>query len=109
MTSKFRNHDAIWCKVDPNTKWRPAHIIDILPYQSYLIELEDGRQFRRNEHYITGQHPQSHNGAKPPDDSETSAEQSYSLYNLRPQAKQSVKWPNYPVNFEESEFNIDNL
>ena len=30
MMSKFRNHDTIWCKVDPNTKWKPGHIIDIL-------------------------------------------------------------------------------
>ena len=49
MTSKFRNHDAIWCKVDPNTKWKPGHIIDVLPNQSYLIDLDDGSQFRRNE------------------------------------------------------------
>ena len=60
--SKFKNHDAIWCKVDPNTKWKPGHIIDVLPNQSYLIELEDGRQFRRNKHHIAGQHPNPHNG-----------------------------------------------
>ena len=38
---------------DPNTKWKPAHIIDVMPNQSYLIELEDGRQFRRNEHQVS--------------------------------------------------------
>ena len=30
MTSKFRNHDAIWCKVDPNTKWKSGHIVSVL-------------------------------------------------------------------------------
>ena len=51
MMSKLRNHNAIWCKVNSNTKWRPEHIIDVLPNQSYLIELEDRRWFRRNEHH----------------------------------------------------------
>ena len=91
MTSKFRNHDAIWCKVNPNIKWRPGHIIDVLPNQSYLIELEDGRQFRKNEHHITGHHLHPRNGAKPPDDIKMSPEQSYNSYNLRPRVKQSVK------------------
>ena len=67
MMSKFRNHNAIWHKVDTNTKWKPEHIVDILHNQSYLIELDDGRQFRRNEHHITGQHPHPRNGAKPLD------------------------------------------
>ena len=60
------------------------------------------------KHHITGWH-HTHNSAKLPDYVKMSPEQSYSLYNLRPRAKQSVKWPNYPVNFEESEFSIDNL
>ena len=109
MMSKFRNHDGIWCKIDPNTKWRPGHIIDVMPNQPYLIELEDGRQFRRNEHHITGWHPQSCNVTKPLDDVKIPWEQFYSSYNLRSQAKQSIKWPNFPVNVEQSEFNIDNL
>ena len=104
MTPKFRNHDAVWCKVNPNTKWRPGHIIDVLSNQSYLIELEDGRQFRRNEHHITGQHLHPHNGAKLPDNIKMSPEQSYSSYNLRPQVKQNVKWPNYPVNINNWNF-----
>ena len=33
MTSKFGNHDAIWCKVDP----KPGHIIDVLPNWSVLF------------------------------------------------------------------------
>ena len=56
MTSKFRNHNPVWCKANPNTKWKPGKIIDVLPNQSYFIELEDYRQFRRNEHHITGWH-----------------------------------------------------
>ena len=84
MISKLRNHNVIWCKVDPNTKWRPGHIIGVLPNQSYLIELEDGRQFGRNERHITGQHLHPCNGAKLLDDVKMSAEQSYSSYNLRP-------------------------
>ena len=81
---------CIWCKVDPKTKWKPGHI-DVLPNQSYLIELEDGRQFRRNEHHITGQHPHPCNGAKLLDDIKPSSEQSYKLYNLRSQIKQNAK------------------
>ena len=51
-------------RLTPNTKWKPGYIIDVLPNQSYLVELEDGRQFRRNEHHITGQQPHPCNGAK---------------------------------------------
>ena len=107
MMSKFINHYAIWCKVDPNTKCKPGHIVNVLPNQSYLIELDDGRQFRRNEHHITGRHPC--NGTKLPDDIKTSSDQSASLYNLRPRIKQNVKWPSYPVNVEQSKFSINDI
>ena len=72
MISKYRNHDLVWCKLDPNTKWKPGKIIEVLPNKSYVIILEDNHEFRRNEHHITGQHPC--NGANLPDNVKTSPE-----------------------------------
>ena len=43
------------------------------------------------------------------DDVKMSSEQSNNSYNLRPQNKQNVKWPNYPVHVDQSEFSIANL
>ena len=87
----------------------PGHIVNVLPNQSYLIELDDGRQFRRNEHHITGRHLHPCNCAKLPDDIKTSSDQSENLYYLRPRIKQNVKWPNYPENVEQLEFSIANI
>ena len=79
------------------------------PNQSYLIELDDGRQFRRNEHHITGWHPHPHNGAKPLDDVKTSSDQSESLYNLRPRIKRISNGLIIQQMLEQSEFSIANI
>ena len=109
MTSKYKNHDLVWSKVDPNTKWKPGKITNVLPNQSYIVHLEDGCELRRNEHHITGQHS---NSANLPDYVKTSPEvkETHSSYNLRHWVKQRViKWPQFQANFKESEFSIDNL
>ena len=57
--SKYRNHDLVWCKVNPNTKWKPGKIVQVLPNQSHIVKLENDHELRRNEHHISGQHPSS--------------------------------------------------
>ena len=41
-SSKFQADQDVWVKVDPNTKWMAGKISQILPKQSYMIELSDG-------------------------------------------------------------------
>ena len=53
LPSKYGKDQSVWIKLDPNTKWVPGNIIQILPNQSYEVTLMDGRIFRRNEHHIT--------------------------------------------------------
>ena len=105
MTSKYRNHDKVWCKVDPNTTWLPRQIVYILPNQSYIVKLKHNYEVRRNEHHLSGQHPISVNGAKSPENVKTSpaVQENIISYNLRFQVKQSaVKWAYYPIRFKQN-------
>ena len=43
--SKFQIEQDVWVKVDPNTKWMAGKISQILPNQSYKVELSDGHVF----------------------------------------------------------------
>ena len=36
-----------WVKIDPHTKWMAGKISQILPNQSYVVELMGGHTFRR--------------------------------------------------------------
>ena len=53
LPHKYDNDQSIWIKLDPNTKWMPGKIMQVLPNQSYEVTLTDGQIFRRNEtpHY----------------------------------------------------------
>ena len=53
IPSKYSKDQSVWIKLDPNTKWVPGKITQVLPNQSYEVTLIDGRIFRRNEHHIT--------------------------------------------------------
>ena len=45
IPSKFQIDQDVWVKVDPNTKWMAGKISQILPNQSYKVELSDGHVF----------------------------------------------------------------
>ena len=53
VPSKYRIDQDVWIKLDPNTKWVPGKIEQVLPNQSYEVVLRDGHIFRCNEHHIT--------------------------------------------------------
>ena len=53
VLSKYSKGQSVWIKLDPNTKWMPGKITQVLPHQSYTDNLSDGCEFRRNEHHIT--------------------------------------------------------
>ena len=90
--SKFQINQDVWVKVDPNTKWIAGKITQILPNQSYKIELSDGCVFQRNQHHIT----KRQSCLKPSMNSEATSE-SHS-YNLRSRKiNNSVKWPDIPA------------
>ena len=90
--SKFQIDQDVWVKVDPNTKWMAGKISQILPNQSYKVELSDGCGFQRNQHHIT----KWQSCLKPSMNSEVVPE-SHS-YNLRSRKNnKSVKWPDIPA------------
>ena len=92
VPSKFQVDEDVWVKVDPNTKWMAGKISQILPNQSYKVELSDGRVFCRNEHHIM----KRQSCLKPSMNSEVTPE-SHS-YNLRPRKSvKCVKWPDVPA------------
>ena len=92
IPSKFQIDQDIWVKVDPNTKWMAGKISQILPYQSYKVELSDGHIFQRNQHHIT----KWQSCLKPSMNSEAAPE-SHS-YNLRSRKNnRTVKWPDIPA------------
>ena len=53
VPSKYIEGQDVWLKLDSSTKWMPGKVIQILPYQSYMVKLSDGRIFRQNEHHLT--------------------------------------------------------
>ena len=53
MPSKYSVDQDVWIKLDPNAKWVPGKIKQVLPNQSYEVTITDGHIFRRNEHHIT--------------------------------------------------------
>ena len=53
VLSKYGKGHSVLVKLDPNTKWMPGKIDQVLPNQSYEVTLSDGHIFRRNEHHIT--------------------------------------------------------
>ena len=53
VLSKYGKGQSVWVKLDPNTKWMPGKIDQVLPNQSYEVTLSEGHIFRRNEHHIT--------------------------------------------------------
>ena len=67
-------------------------ISQILPNQSYVVELTDGHVFCRNEHHIT-----KRQGCLKPSTDFLTDPDSHS-YNLRPRKNSKhVKWPDLPV------------
>ena len=48
VPSKYSEGQDVWLKLDPSTKWMPGKVIQILPFQSYMVKLSDGQIFRRN-------------------------------------------------------------
>ena len=92
VPSKFQVDQDVWVKVDPHTKWMAGRISQILPNQSYVIELTDGHVFHRNQHHIT----KRQGCLKPNADSQADSD-SHS-YNLRPRKNSKHgKWLNLPV------------
>ena len=53
VPSKYSIDQDVWIKLDPNAKWVPGKIEQVLPNQSYEVVLRDGCIFRCNEHHIT--------------------------------------------------------
>ena len=53
IPSKYQVNQDIWVKVDPHTKWMAGKISQILPNQSFMVELTDGHIFCRNKDHIT--------------------------------------------------------
>ena len=53
LPSKYTIDQDVWIKLDPNAKWVPGKIEQVLPNQSYEVVLRDGHIFRHNEHHIT--------------------------------------------------------
>ena len=92
IPSKYQVDQDVWVKIDPNVKWMPGKISQILPYQSYEVKLSDGRIFQRNEHYIT----RRLSCLKPRATGE--AVQTSNSYNLRSRRiSKSVKWLDLPT------------
>ena len=52
VTSKYSIDQDVWIKLDPNAKWVPGKIEQVLPNQSYEVVLRDGCIFRCNKHHI---------------------------------------------------------
>ena len=98
VPSKYQLNQDVWVKVDPHTKWMTGKISQILPNQSYVVNLSDGCTFHQNEHHIT----RRLSCLKPRATSEAN-ETSHSR-NLRP--RKSVKhihWLEYPAEVKQGE------
>ena len=92
VPSKFQLDQDVWVKIDPHTNWMASKISQILPDQSYVVELTDGHVFCRNEHHIT----KRQGCLKPSTDFQ--ADPDSHPYNLRPRKNSKhVKWPDLPV------------
>ena len=65
LPSKYHEDQPVWVKLDPNSKWLPGRIQQILPNQSYNVCLADGCIFRCNEHHVL--HPSATRSVKPND------------------------------------------
>ena len=92
VPSKYKVNQDVWVKIDPHTKWMAGKISQILPNQSYVVELTDGHVFCRNEHHIT----KRQSCLKPSRDFQ--ADPDSHSYNLRPRKNSKcVKWPDLPV------------
>ena len=50
---KYSIDQDVWIKLNPNTKWVPGKIKQVLPNPSYEVTITYGHIFRRNEHHIT--------------------------------------------------------
>ena len=96
--SKFGELEKVWIKLDNNTKWTDGEITQVLPNQSYMVELMDGCIFCQNEHHLTRRL-----GCIKPRATSEASEISHS-YNLRPRkAVKHVQWPDYPVEAKQGE------
>ena len=92
VPSKYQLDQDVWVKVDPHTKWMAGKISQILPNQSYVVNLSDGRTFHQNEHHIT----RRLSCLKPRTTSE--ADETSCSYNLRPRkVVKHVHWLDYPA------------
>ena len=92
VLSKFQVNQDVWVKIDHHTKWMAGKISQILPNQSYVVELTDGHIFCRNEHHIT----KRQGFLKPSTDFQ--ADPDSHSYNLRSRKNSKhVKWPNLPI------------
>ena len=92
VPSKYQVDQDVWVKVDPHTKWMAGKISQILPNQSYVVELTDGHVFHRNQHHIT-----KWQSCLKPSINADAAPGSHS-YNLRSRKNsKGVKWSNLPI------------
>ena len=102
ILSKYTEGQEVWLKLDSNTKWVPGKITQVLPYQSYIVQLSDGCIFCQNEHHLT----RRLSCIKPRATSEA-GETSHS-YNLRPRkAAKHVHWLDCPAEVKQGESNFD--
>ena len=98
VLSKYQLDQDVWVKVDPHTKWMAGKISQILPNQSYVVNLSDGHTFCQNEHHIT----RRLSCLKPRATSE--ADKTFHSYNLRPRkAVKHVHWLDYPAEAKQGE------
>ena len=102
IPSKYIEGQEVWLKLDSNTKWVPGKITQVLPYQSYIVQLSDGCIFHQNKHHLT----RRLSFIKPRATSEA-GETSHS-YNIRPRkAVKHVQWLDYPAEAKQGETNFD--
>ena len=105
VPSKFQVNQDVWVKVDPHTKWMAGKISQILPNQSYVVELTDGHIFHAEMNTTL----QKGKVALSPVQISQADPDSHS-YNLRPRKNSKcVKWPNLPVEgSQEMDFELPN-
>ena len=105
ILSKFNINQSILIKLDANTKkWEPGKVVEILPNRRYIVELNDGCIFTRNEPHLTRRLGCIKYRT-------TSEADNTKTYNLRPRkSKKSVSWPDFPIrNTEPVDFELPDM